>query len=101
MPKSGYAANSQAKVAAYAVVEMLGGREPGVVPCMNICYSLASSDYGFTVAAIYRPNAEKDVLAKVEGAGGLTPMDATPEYLKREAEYAHGWYNNMTREMFG
>ncbi len=101
MPKSGYAANSQAKVAAYAVVELINSREPQEAPCMNVCYSLAGKDYGFTVAAIYHANHEKDILEGVAGSGGLTPMDASPLYLKREAEYAHSWYNNMTQEMFG
>ncbi|MDU8929202.1 NAD(P)/FAD-dependent oxidoreductase [Alisedimentitalea sp. MJ-SS2] len=101
MPKSGYAANSQAKVAAYAVVELINDRDPEEVPFMNVCYSLAGSDYGFTVAAIYQHNKEKDVLQGIEGSGGLTPMDASPLYLKREADYAHSWYNNMTNEMFG
>ncbi|MGN7614068.1 NAD(P)/FAD-dependent oxidoreductase, partial [Magnetococcales bacterium HHB-1] len=39
MPKSGYAANSQAKVAAAAVVDMLNGRDPGEASYVNTCYS--------------------------------------------------------------
>jgi sulfide dehydrogenase [flavocytochrome c] flavoprotein subunit len=100
MPKSGYAANSQAKVAAYAIVEMINGREAAVVPCMNICYSLAGKDYGFTVATVYRPDAEKDILKSAQG-GGFTPTTASAENLRREAVYAHDWYNNMTREIYG
>jgi sulfide dehydrogenase [flavocytochrome c] flavoprotein subunit len=36
----------------------------------------------------------------VEGAGGLTPADASAEQLKREVAYAHSWFTNITQDSF-
>jgi len=83
------------------VVAMLNGREPGVPSWANTCYSIVGKDYGISVGAVYRYNAEKDLIAPVEGAGGLTPKDATAADLKREATYAHAWFNNITADIFG
>jgi sulfide dehydrogenase [flavocytochrome c] flavoprotein subunit len=99
MPKSGYAANSEAKVCAAAVVAMLQGKEPGTPSYVNTCYSIAGKDYGFSVAAVYRLQKDGKKIAKV--SGGLTPGDASPEVLAREVKYAHSWYNNITHDIFG
>jgi sulfide dehydrogenase [flavocytochrome c] flavoprotein subunit len=100
MPKSGYAANSQAKVCAAAVAALLNGQEPGTPSYVNTCYSIAGADYGFSVAAVYRLSADGSTIGGVEGAGGLTPADATPEQLKREVLYAHSWFENITHDTF-
>ena len=101
MPKSGYSANSQAKVAAAAVVDLLNGRTPGTPAYVNTCYSIAGKDHGFSVAAVYRYNAEKDLIAPVKGAGGLTPKDAPASDYKREVQYAYSWFKNITTDAFG
>jgi sulfide dehydrogenase [flavocytochrome c] flavoprotein subunit len=104
MPKSGYSANSQAKVCAAAIVAMLGGQEPGTPSYINTCYSIVGKDYGISVAAVYRLGQDdkgEQVIAGVKGAGGLTPMDASQEHLRREVSYAHSWFNNITRDVFG
>ena len=101
MPISGYSANSQAKVAAAAVVDYLNGRDPGEASYVNTCYSIAGKDYGFSVAAVYKLNADGSKITKVKGSGGLTPGDASPETLKREVAYAHSWFDNITHDIFG
>jgi len=102
MPKSGYSANSQAKVCAAAVVGMLGGKADGGTPSyVNTCYSIVGKDYGISVAAVYRLNEAENLIAKVKGSGGLTPMDASAEARRREVEYAYSWYNNITKDIFG
>ena len=99
MPKSGYAANSQAKVAAAAIVALLKGEEPGTPSYVNTCYSIAGKDYAFSVAAVYQLAQEKSSI--VEVAGGLTPGDASAEQFKREVLYAHSWFQNITSDIFG
>ncbi len=99
MPKSGYSANSQAKVCAAAIVALLKGQEPGTPSYVNTCYSIAGKDYGFSVAAVYRLAKDGSKITKV--SGGLTPGDASPEVLKREVAYAHSWFNNITSDIFG
>lgn len=99
MPKSAYAANSQAKVCAAAIVAALQGKEMGTPSYVNTCYSIVGADYGISVAAVYQ--LQEDTITPVEGAGGLTPSDASAETLKREVAYAHSWFKNITHEMFG
>jgi len=101
MPKSGYSANSQGKVVAAAVADLLNGREPGAPSFLNTCYSIAADDYAFSVSAVYNYNSEKNVIAKVKGSGGLSPADASDEYRKRELGYAHSWYNNIRADIWG
>ena len=99
MPKSGYAANSQAKVAAAAIVALLKGEEPGTPSYVNTCYSIAGKDYAFSVAAVYQLAQDKSSIVSV--AGGLTPGDASAEQFKREVLYAHSWFQNITSDIFG
>ncbi|KAA6185641.1 twin-arginine translocation signal domain-containing protein [Thiohalocapsa marina] len=101
MPKSGYSANSQGKVAAAAVVALLNGNEPGTPAYVNTCYSIIGKDYGISVAAVYKLSEDGSTIAGVEGAGGLTPMDAPDFALAREVEYAYSWYNNIVHDIFG
>ena len=99
MPKSGYAANSQAKICAAAVVAALQDREVGTPSYLNTCYSIIGKDYGVSVAAVYR--LDGDEIKPVEGSGGLTPLDASAEDKRREVFYAHSWFNNITQDIFG
>lgn len=104
MPKSGYSANSQAKVTAAAIVALLNGHAPGTPSYVNTCYSIVGKDYGISVAGVYRLGTDDkggQVIAGVKGAGGLTPMDASAEDRRREVQYAHSWFNNITKDVFG
>lgn len=99
MPKSAYAANSQAKVCAAAVVALLNDAEVGVPSYLNTCYSIAGPDWGISVAGVYKLGANGQIV-DVPGAGGVTPMDASPEAHKREVEYAHSWFKNIVQDSF-
>lgn len=101
MPKSGYSANSQGKVCAAAIVNLLAGKPVGTPSYVNTCYSIAGKDYGFSVAAVYRYDAAKKIIAGVKGAGGLTPADASAEMRRREVEFAYSWYDNICRDTWG
>lgn len=101
MPKSGYAANSQGKVAASAIAAALAGKDAPEPSYVNTCYSIAGKDYGFSVAAVYRYNADDKIIAGVKGAGGLTAVDASSETRAREVQYAYSWYNNIRRDIWG
>ena len=99
MPKSGFSANSQAKIAALQIVRLLA-KMPIVNPpkLANTCYSLLSPTYGISVAAVYE--AHEDKIIKVKGSGGLSPMAASESYRMQEAEYAVGWYKNQMADVF-
>ena len=100
MPKSGYAANSQAKVCAAAIIAKFNGKPEPEPSLVNTCYSLITPDHGISVAMVYSlgPNGK---IQKVKGAGGLTPKDASDEMRKREVAYAYSWFKNITHDIFG
>ena len=99
MPKSGNAANTQAKVCAAAVVAMLRGGKPGTPTTSNTCYSLVTPDYGISVTAVYRQTAKGYM--GVAGAGGLSPMGEGPKFRALESKYARGWYANIANDIWG
>ncbi|MGQ9658554.1 MAG: sulfide-cytochrome-c reductase [Thermochromatium sp.] len=101
MPKSGYSANSQGKVAAAAIVALLKGEEPGTPSYLNTCYSILAPHYGISIAAIYRLKADGSAIESVPDSGGITPVDAPDWVLEREVQYAHSWYNNIVHDTFG
>ena len=99
MPKSAFAANSQAKICAAAIVALLAGGKPAEPKLINACYSLLAPDYGVTVAGVYHPvNGQ---LVDVDGAGGTSPLEAPPATRAAEAEYANDWFKTITAEVFG
>ncbi|MCK5717685.1 MAG: FAD-dependent oxidoreductase, partial [Thiomargarita sp.] len=98
MPKSAYAANSQAKVCVDAIVADLQGREMGNPSYINTCYSIVGTDFGISTASIY--HFKNGHIQAIEDAGGASPLDASAEYRKREMVYAYSWFKNMTYDMF-
>jgi NADPH-dependent 2,4-dienoyl-CoA reductase/sulfur reductase-like enzyme len=99
MPKSAFAANSQAKTCAAAVALLLRGAAPASPKLINTCYSLVAPDYGISVAGVYQPSNGQ--LADVPGAGGLSPSDAPRATRVAEAVLAEAWFRTITAEVFG
>ena len=99
MPKSGFAASSQGKVCATAIVASLSGQEMPDPSYVNTCYSLVGPDYGISVAAVYRMG--DNGIAAVAGAGGVSPKDADAEFRVAESRYAVGWYQSITSDIWG
>lgn len=98
MPKSGYAANSQGKVCAKAIVAHLNGTPVEEPSYVNTCYSIVAHNHGFSVAAVYQ--LQDGVILPVKGSGGLSPMDASKQTRANEVQYALGWYKHITSDMF-
>ncbi|MDM8569569.1 FCSD flavin-binding domain-containing protein, partial [Thiotrichales bacterium HSG1] len=98
MPKSAYAANSQAKVCAHAIIASLRGVEMVNPTWVNTCYSLVGNEFGISVSGVYRIQNGKIQIS--QNASGSSPIKASVEYRKNEADYAHSLYDNITHEMF-
>ena len=95
MPKSAFAANSQAKVAAMMVrADLLDAR---ALPARyaNTCWSLIAPEDGVKVGATYEPTAEK--IASVDSFISQPDEDAAT----RAATYAEsvGWYDGILADM--
>jgi sulfide dehydrogenase [flavocytochrome c] flavoprotein chain len=99
MPKSAFAANSQAKTCAAAVVRLLTGATPAAPKLINTCYSLVAPDYGISVAGVYQPSGGQ--LADVAGAGGVSPAEAPRATRAAEAVLAEAWFRTITTEVYG
>ncbi len=99
MPKSGFAANSQGKVCAAAIVADLNDITMPEPSYVNTCYSLVGPAYGISVAAVYRVTDKG--ITPVKGAGGVSAKDADAKYRELEATYALGWYQSITSDMLG
>jgi NADPH-dependent 2,4-dienoyl-CoA reductase/sulfur reductase-like enzyme len=100
MPKSAFAANSQAKVAAAAVARLVTGNTPASPKLINTCYSLVAPDYGISVAGVYTPSPQ-GLLADVQGAGGVSAAEAPRTARAAEAVLAEAWFRTITSEVFG
>lgn len=98
MPKGAFAANTQAKVAALAVVNALAGKPAATPTYVSSCYSLLAPDYGISTIDIFRATAEG--IMPVPGAGGQSPHTADAAVRAQEARYAAGWYASITQEIW-
>ncbi len=95
MPKSGYSANSQAKVCAMNIVALLNGREAMDLSGINVCYSSITEDEAISVVGVYKV-AEGKIVA-VANSGGVSPIDFS--VTKLEHIYADSWLKNILAEM--
>ncbi len=99
MPKSGFSANTQAKVVARAIIEELAGRTPDANPVWeNTCYALAGKDYGLFVADVFRLKDGK--ITRDNGTERYLPLNATPAQIKLGARYQQAWLRTFTEDCF-
>ena len=96
MPKSGFSANSQAKVAAMAVRGALTGSKVFPARFANTCWSLIDENDGVKVGANYKAGAEK--IEVVDKFISKTEEDA--DLRKATYEESESWYTAITNDMF-
>lgn len=92
MPKSGYSANSQAKVCALNVVQLMNGKAPIPPSHVNVCYSYITDKEAVTVSAVYKEKDGKTIA--IPNSGGVSP-----DLSELEARYGYGWIKNILTEM--
>ncbi len=98
LPKSAFAANSEAKVCAFAIVQLLNDRDLLAPTWINTCYSLITPRHGISVAMVYKLSQDGTVM-KVKGAGGVT-ANSDIERVYLESKYARYWYDSITKDTF-
>ena len=97
MPKSGFSANSQAKVCANAVRGALTGSRVFPAKFSNTCWSLVSANDGIKVGANYEPAD-----GKISSTGGFVSQTGEDAALRKATyEESEGWYSGITSDMFG
>ncbi|QKV17588.1 NAD(P)/FAD-dependent oxidoreductase [Oricola thermophila] len=97
MPKSGFSANSQAKVAAMNIRGDLIDAKVFPARYSNTCWSLIETDDGVKVGAQYAPQEGK--IASISSFISQTGEDAATR--KATYEESIGWYAGITADMFG
>ncbi|WP_298435286.1 NAD(P)/FAD-dependent oxidoreductase [uncultured Jannaschia sp.] len=97
MPKSGFSANSQAKVCANAVRGALTGSAVFPARYSNTCWSLISAEDGVKVGATYEATPEK--IASIDSFISQTGEDSATR--KATYEESLGWYSGIVADMFG
>jgi sulfite dehydrogenase len=97
MPKSGHMANSHAKVAAAAIINLLAGEPVNPEPVVNnTCYSYVDPVNAIHVASVHTYDAKDKTFKTVPGSGGLS---AAPSDI--EGKFAEGWAKNIWADTLG
>jgi len=97
MPKSGFSANSQAKVCANAVRGALTGSRVFPAKFSNTCWSLIAPNDGVKVGATYEATEEK--IARVDGF--ISETGESADVRQATYEESEGWYSGITADMLG
>ena len=100
LPKSGYAANSEAKVCAAAVAALLNGQQVASPSFSNGCYSVVGTDYAISILAIYRLSDDGKSIEKIPNSGGTSALNLSAKQHRLALQYAHSWYKNFTHDIF-
>ena len=97
MPKSGFSANSQAKVAAMNIRGELTGSKVFPAKYSNTCWSLIETDDGVKVGAQYAPQD-----GKIASTSSFISENGESEAVRKATyEESLGWYKGITTDMFG
>jgi NADPH-dependent 2,4-dienoyl-CoA reductase/sulfur reductase-like enzyme len=96
MPKSGFSANSQAKVAANHVRGVLTDSKIFPARFSNTCWSLVATNDGIKVGANYKGGSEKiEVVDKF-----ISKTDEDNALRAKTYQEANSWYKGITTDMF-
>lgn len=97
MPKSGFSANSQAKVAAVNIRADLTDSRAFPARYSNTCWSLIETDDGVKVGAQYEPQD-----GKITAVETFISQTGESEELRKETyEESIGWYAGIIEDTFG
>lgn len=97
VPKSAFAANSQAKLCASAIAARLNGWPAPEPRLLNTCYSFVSDTQAISVSAFYGAvDGRLSVLSD-----GVSPLTGDTALRELEAEQAKAWYAGITADSFG
>ena len=98
MPKSGFSANTQAKVTARAITETIAGRPVPEPAWSNTCYALAGDAWGIFVADTFRIVEGK--IARTNTRARYQFYTATDGERRAAARYLRSWIRTITLDSF-
>lgn len=97
IPKSGFSANSQAKLCASAIAAALSGKPAPEPLLLNTCYSLVAEKAAISVSGFYAAINGR-MSARSEG---MSPLSGDAALRESEALQAQAWYESITADSFG
>lgn len=92
MPKSGFAANGQAKICAHNIVALMNGQPLSEMSAIETSFSFLSAKEAISLVAVY--TAKEGKIVEVPNSGG-----ASTDLSELEAVYASSWLRNILTEM--
>lgn len=98
IPKSAFAANSEAKHCAFSISCLLQDQAIPTPTWFNTCYSAVSHDQAISVSNVYRLDSTHK-LSMASIIGGVSSR-TDPEILRQEAIYAKSAYQNLLADSF-
>lgn len=96
MPKSAFAANSQAKVAAAAIRARISGTRMSPPRLQNICWSVIAADDAVKVGARYEAKS-----GRISSVENFISQPGEEVSVRRKTQFENlGWYEGMTADIF-
>jgi sulfide dehydrogenase [flavocytochrome c] flavoprotein subunit len=99
MPKSSFSAESQAKILSLNLVNRILEKAYLDPVFLNTCYSFSSYDRAFSITSWYRLNSKNDRIVSL--GSSQSSDDGLNDERIREAKEAFGWYESITKTLYG
>lgn len=97
MPKSAFAANSQAKMCAFAVAALLTGAELQSPHLFNTCFTFLAPDDAVSDAISFKADGGTIKMGYIS----LSQVGESVQARHETVRAAHGWYDAFTHDLFG
>ena len=97
MPKSAFAANSQAKLCAFAVAAALTGSALPSPHLFNTCFTVLSADDAVSDAIVFKATPESIKISDIS----ISKLGESAETRRGVMQEANGWYAAFTHDVFG
>jgi sulfide dehydrogenase [flavocytochrome c] flavoprotein subunit len=98
IPKSASAANAEGNACAAVIAGLLAGKPAAPPRLVGACYNTVAPGYAFSQSGVYQP---KDGMFAESESLVTTPVDATSDMRRREADDAQAWYKTIAVDAFG
>ncbi len=99
MPKSAFSAESQAKILSLNLINRILQKGYLNPVFLNTCYSFSSNDRAFSITSWYKLNTTKDKIVSL--GSSQSSEDGLNNERIRESKEAFGWYESITKTLYG
>ena len=99
MPKSGFSANSQAKMLSMNLINKILDKDYIDPVFLNTCYSFSSKNRAFSITSWYKLNNQKNRIVSL--GSKESEIEASDFDRLQESKEAFDWYKNITNLIYG